>query len=193
MAATKVSPPPIQGRIVDTNGYPTKVLVDFMHRLWKLTADPSGNFLTQTNNAATNGVSAAAAAAESAAEAINLAGNAGEGVTIVAEALDDHEADDTAHGSNGSVIGADDTATELSAGLVKMSSAITDAANTTASAVSAVSSAPAAYDQTYIDTLASAINAQSDAINQIITDYDSLAAKLNALLAAERLSGQLST
>ncbi len=115
-------------------------------------------------------------------------------IAAVSGTLTAHTSANTAHGSNGDIVGKSDTATESFAGLVQRMANITDATATAASVVVAdVVAAPATYNQAYTQTIADLANANKSAINTIATDLNAAIGKLNDLLANSRTSGQMTT
>jgi hypothetical protein len=111
-----------------------------------------------------------------------------------ATAITDHDALESAHGSNGDIVGFNDLSTELVVGLVKRMTSIADAADTTVSIVTAdIAAAPASYDQAYTDLQATLTNENKAAINDLASDLNAAIAVLNELLLNSKTSGQMTT
>lgn len=86
----------------------------------------------------------------------------------------------------------DNIATEEAAGVVKRMTAIADAIGSSVN-VSApdISTAPAAYNQAYMQSIATLTNENKLAINQIVTDFNATIVVLNSLIEKSKLSGQM--
>ncbi len=123
----------------------------------------------------------------------DIANNA-EAIVLLANSLDTHVNASQAHGSNGDIVGFNDTATESTVGLVARMASIADAVETTVDIITAdIGAAPAAYDQAYTQSVTDLTNENKAAINQLASDLNDAIAVLNNLLAESKTSGQMTT
>jgi len=105
-----------------------------------------------------------------------------------------HGGNSAAHGSNGNIVGFNDTATETLYGLVKRCALIADASmSTTAITTADIATAPVLYDQTYTNTMASLINENKSKVNSIVTDLGNVVTKINDILAKMKTANQMTT
>lgn len=115
-------------------------------------------------------------------------------ITTADTTLATHTALTDAHGSNGTIIGANDTATTGTAGLVLKATASTAAASSTVSVTSAdVAAAGAAYSQAHTNTIVTLANETKADVNTLVTDVNALATALNDLRSKLQTAGILST
>lgn len=115
-------------------------------------------------------------------------------IVLLANSLDAHINASQAHNSNGDIVGFNDTATESTVGLVARMASIADAVETTVDITTAdIGTAPAAYDQTYTQSVTDLTNENKAAINQLASDLNDAIAVLNNLLAESKTSGQMTT
>ncbi|AUR95706.1 coil containing protein [Vibrio phage 1.211.B._10N.222.52.F11] len=113
-------------------------------------------------------------------------------IIILAEGLDNHVGASEAHGSNGNIVGFNDSATEAINGLVKQMAIIADAIQTTVNITTAdIGPAPAAYDQNYTQLIANLTNESKAAINQLATDLNASINTINSVITESKSSGQM--
>lgn len=188
MAGIRVDPPPINTRVVDENGYPTRELKEYLYRIWARVADPSGNLLDQTNNSAGE-------AGEAAEEGLELIGTieqqiiqlSGFLVDLQSEAdaiqasLNSHVAAQIAHGSIGAVVGFDNAALPHLRGVVFKAGNVFIPGSSSASTVGGVGAAPATYTQAHSQALADAVTNTANQFNTLLGNYNALAASVNSL------------
>lgn len=125
--------------------------------------------------------------------ASDIANNAA-AIVLLANSLDAHVNASQAHGSNGDIVGFNDTATESTVGLVARMASIADAIETTVDITTAdIGAAPATYDQAYAQSVTDLTNENKAAINQLASDLNDAIAVLNNLLAESKASGQMTT
>lgn len=123
----------------------------------------------------------------------NIQANA-QAIILLANSLDAHVNASQAHGSNGDIVGFNDTANESTVGLVARMASIADAVETTVDITTAdIGAAPAAYDQVYTQSVTDLTNENKAAINQLASDLNDAIAVLNNLLAESKTSGQMTT
>lgn len=177
----KVDPPPLRIPIVDERGYPTIEMTAFLTRLWSRVADPSGNIIDRTANAA-------AQAERDASLANNLTGSLQEQLIQIAKQFDDfqevgegHIKSRTAHGAKGRIVGTEDFANTVVAGVVKQSTSMESAEETSADPSSVeIVAAPSDYDQSYTQGLIEQVNGNTQRINQVIADFNAAVDQLNS-------------
>ena len=125
--------------------------------------------------------------------ASDIAANAA-AIVLLANSLDAHVNASQAHGSNGDIVGFNDTATESTVGLVARMASIADAVETTVDiTIADIGTAPADYDQAYTQSVTDLTNENKAAINQLASDLNDAIAILNNLLAESKSSGQMTT
>lgn len=108
--------------------------------------------------------------------------------------LFNHETLYTAHGSNGNIVGFNDTSSETLYGLVKRCALISNVAMATTVITTAdIAAAPSAYDQTYTNTMASLINENKAKLNSIVTDLGNVVTTINNILAKMKIANQMTT
>lgn len=191
MAATnRVDPPPINIRVVDDNGFPTRQLTEYLYRLWARTADPAGNLLDTAANSAEN-------ASDIAQTSIQLVGNASQQLqqlTLILVQLqgltNQHIAADTAHSSNGKIVGFNDVATVNQPGLVKRAEDVAITVGTSATNSSEVIvAAPATYNQAHYQTVVDLLNDRTTQLNALITSYNQVTQQLDNFRQALKDAG----
>tara|TARA_R110000744_G_scaffold309396_1_gene417286 strand:+ start:724 stop:1308 length:585 start_codon:yes stop_codon:yes gene_type:complete len=194
MAENLVSQPPLNTPIVDKNGLPSRVFSIWMRDIYKRIAFKGGNAIDENANI-TDGV------VDTLEEVIivveyqetRIIANT-DNIQLNATNLSDHELLETAHGSNGAIIGLDDLAEEAIQGLVKRMALIADGVASSANVVQAdASAAPAAYSQAHSQELVDLSNANKVAINLLVTDFNNAVTVLNTLIANSKTSGQMTT
>lgn len=147
-------------------------------------SENSDQILINSNNIANN-------TANIAANAANIVVNANNIATLTSN-LDLHVAAEVAHGSNGAIVGRDDLATGLAAGLVKTMASLADLASSTATIILPdIGAAPAAYDQAYAQSVTDMANEAKLKINQLTTDLNATIDKVNSIISESKLSGQM--
>ena len=115
-------------------------------------------------------------------------------IVLLTNSIDSHINAFQAHGSNGDIVGFNDTATESAVGLVARMTSIADAVETTVDITTAdIGAAPATYDQTYTQSVTDLTNENKAAINQLASDLNDAIDVLNNLLAESKTSGQMTT
>lgn len=203
-----VSAPPLQTAVLDNNGFMSRAWAVFFRDIYNRTSYKGGNAIdtnangllslnstlqdtisnvnTNTANITTNSENIAASAEQIAINAETIEANKVE--------FDEHAAAEEAHGSNGVIVGFGDLADETTVGLVKRMAAIANASNSLVNIGTAdIAAAPAAYNQAYIQTIATLTNENKAAINQLATDLNAAISVLNDLLAQSKSSGQMTT
>lgn len=116
--------------------------------------------------------------------------------------MNNHIGAESAHGSNGSVVGFNDTATDAIVGLVKRMQIVADAVDATSSSVVVSSpnatAAPAAYDQAQVQTIVTLANETKDDVNTLVTNLNTVVTEVNAivtqlndLIAKSKTAGQM--
>lgn len=165
----QVSQPPLTSAMVTKDGKLTRPWAIWFRDLYKRTAYKGGNAID-----------------DNAADSVWV-------VDSIADALAAHEAAKAVHGSNGNVVGFNDLAGLLSAGLVRKMMLVNTAITSTVAVTSAtVAASPATYDQTHNDTIISLINELKTDTNQAITDLNLAMTQLNELIAESKAAGQMS-
>lgn len=115
-------------------------------------------------------------------------------ITTADSTLGTHTALTTAHGSNGDIIGANDTATTGTRGLMLVAAASADAATSSVSVTSAnAAPASAGYVQVEAQSTVTLANEIKGDVNALVTDVNTIAASLNDLKAKLRSAGIIST
>lgn len=176
----RVDPPPLRTPIVDERGYPTPEMTSFLSRLWSRVADPSGNIIDRT-------AEAAAQAERDAGLANNLSGSLQEQLIQIAQEVDNydevsqaHIKSRNAHGVKGRNVGNEDYANTVIAGVVKQAAAFTAVSETKVEPSTVeIAAAPAAYNQAYTQELADQCNLNTTRINSLITDFNQAVEKMN--------------
>lgn len=220
MAENIVSSPPLTAPVVDASGKMSRPWSIFFRDIYKRTSYKGGNAIDDN-------VIDLDITLETLGEAIDQIVINANVIASNSNNLTDHEGAEQAHGSNGNVVGFNDLATTLSVGLVKQMESVSNASNSSASVTSpnatlssvsitspSIATAPATYDQTFIDTIVTLVNELKLGTNQIVTDVNPTAtlanelkadvnqivsdinasiAQLNELLANSKASGQMET
>jgi hypothetical protein len=186
MAATNlVSAPPLTAPVVDQGGRISKPWAIWFRDVYRRTSFKGGNAIDDN----VKDVTAVVIAVNANAASITLLSTDLTNLTAVQST---HAGLATAHGANGAIVGKNDTATNTVNGLVKRMAALSDAVNTTVTVtVANASTAPAAYDQAYAQSIADLSNANKAAINQIAIDLNAAIGVLNGLITSSKSSGQM--
>lgn len=195
-SVNNVAQPPLVSPIVDSEGKLNRAWASWFRDLYRRVAYKGGNSIDDNT--------------ESIGNIDDELLGVGATIELIIEAVNDNEITmnnhidaDTAHDSNGAIIGADDLATLLAAGLVKMSVLVDDAVNATSSSVSVdspdVSTAPVAYDQVHIESIVALANETKAKVNILVTDFntvvtevDAIVTQLNDLITKSKTAGQMS-
>lgn len=153
----------------------------------------SENIQTNADNIAQNSADIVQNALGIAQNVINIQANV-DAILFLSNALSDHVGAFEAHGSNGDIVGFNDTADESTVGLVLRMTEVSNAIATSVNIVTAdLGAAPATYDQTYTQTATDLTNENKAAINQLATDLNAAITVLNNLIAASKTAGQMTT
>lgn len=206
MAENIVSQPPLQIPIADANGNLSRAWSSWFRDVYRRVAYKGGNAIDENKASADQSI-ADIGVDISGINADLLITNASVAEIIVTVndnevAMDAHIAADAAHGSNGNVVGFNDTATDAIAGLVKRMQLVSDAVNATSSSVSVDSpdatTAPAAYNQAQVETIVTLANETKVDVNQLVTDMNTvvtevnaIVTQLNSLIANSKTAGQM--
>ena len=205
MADNLVSQPPLTAAIVDANGMPSKAWAIWFRDLYRRTSYKGGNAIDDNKNEIDEELLAITATLEETIVQVNvniegIAVNADNisinalAIQVNADNLATHEALESAHGSNGVIVGFDDLANEAIQGLVKRMAALADAIASTVEVVQAdASAAPATYSQAHSQELVDLSNTNKAAINTLVTDFNNAVTVLNNLIARSKTSGQMTT
>ncbi|MEY8206108.1 MAG: hypothetical protein RPR40_13675 [Bermanella sp.] len=102
-----------------------------------------------------------------------------------------HQEAETAHGSNGNIVGFDDLATALVQGLVKQMAAVAGAVDSTVEITQTVVDAPLLYSQSSLQELIGLSRANKAGINQLKTDLNAVKTVLNNLIQTNKAAGQM--
>ena len=176
MAENLVSQPPLQVPLADANGNISRAWSIWFRDLYRRVAFKGGNAIDDNKAQTDQEILAIDSSIDQVIEAVN-----DNELT-----MNSHIAAEEAHGSNGAVIGSDDTATSAMAGLVKRMSLVADAVNVTSSEVSVDSpdatTAPAAYDQTQVESIVTLANETKVDVNQLVTDMNTVVTEVNAIV-----------
>jgi hypothetical protein len=215
------SQPPLTTAIVDNGGVLSRAWAIWFRDIYNRTSYKGGNaidssiesldeLITQVNlniqniqtnaeNIATNAENIAINAKAIEQNAQDIAKNAEDiltnanAISTVASNLNTHVIATEAHGSNGDIVGFNDTATELLYGLVKRMANISDAVTTSVNIATAdIGSAPATYDQGYTQSVTDLTNENKAAINQLASDFNDAVTVLNNLLSESQTADQMS-
>ena len=193
MAENLVSQPPLNTPLVDGNGMPTRALSIWMRDVYRRVAYKGGNAIDD-NKAETD--EALIGIGSTLEETIAQVNQNIENISLNAENLENHEALEEAHGSNGNIVGFNDLATVLLVGLVNQMALVNDAVDSTVSVDSpdatistvsvdspSIASAPATYDQAFTDTIVTLVNELKSDTNQLVSDVNPSATLSNELKA----------
>lgn len=199
-AVNQVPQPPLQVPILDANGRMSKPWAIYNRELYNYLAFKGGNAIggleeqveTNATNIQTNADNIAQNTTDISTNADNIQTNADD-ISDLDTELDGHIADETAHGSNGNIVGFNDEATELLFGLVQQMALVSDAATSSESASGNPGAAPAAYDQAYADAQTDLAVSCRNAINGLVSDFNDAVVQLNELIDNSKTSGQMNT
>lgn len=154
-------------------------------------SENADQILINSNNISTNASNIVNNTANIAANAASIVINANNIATLTSD-FGLHVEAETAHGSNGAIVGKDDLATSLVAGLVKTMASLADLTSSTATIVLPdIGLAPAAYDQAYAQSVTDMTNEAKLKINQLTTDLNATIDKVNSIISESKLSGQM--
>ncbi|CAM0050555.1 hypothetical protein VPHD478_0011 [Vibrio phage D478] len=198
MAENLVSQPPLNTQVVSKDGYPTRAFSIWMRDIYNRVAYKGGNAIDENKAETDQNILDLNSSLEETIEKVNenstgISDNK-QGIEDNAENLSNHESLEEAHGSNGNIVGFNDLAEEAVAGLVKRMGSINDAIQTTVNiTTSDIGAAPAAYDQSYTQSVTDLTNENKAAVNQLASDLNDAIAVLNNLLAESKSSGQMTT
>lgn len=176
MAENLVSQPPLQVPLADASGNISKAWSIWFRDLYRRVAYKGGNAIDENK-------------AETDQEILDIDSS----IEQIIEAVNDNELTmnnhigaESAHGSNGNVIGSNDTATVSIAGLVRMMALVADAVNATSSTISVDSpdatTAPGAYDQTQVESIVTLANETKADVNLLVTDMNTVVTEVNAIV-----------
>lgn len=194
-----VSQPPLTTRMVDANGNPSRAWAIWFRDLYVRTSYKGGNAIDAESadltdiiaaiNANIENIEANASAIEATNAQITENTNA---ISTTSSNLSSHVGVNSAHGSNGAIVGSNDFATNSTAGLVKsMSSLAVLAASTANITIPDLASAPATYNQAYMQSVATMANEAKLKINQLTADLNATIDKVNSIISESKLSGQM--
>tara|TARA_R110000744_G_scaffold314268_1_gene421325 strand:- start:1788 stop:2399 length:612 start_codon:yes stop_codon:yes gene_type:complete len=197
----QVSLPPLNVPMINSDGTPSRVWSAWFRDLYKRTADKGGNAIDDNKGVIDGTIKTLEEViAQVLINIIDISGNSDDIATNAlaiqsnTDNLETHELLETAHGSNGDIVGFDDLADEITQGLVKRMALLTDAIASTVDVVQADASvAPAAYSQAHSQELVDLSNANKAAINTLVTDFNNAVTVLNNLIARSKASGQMTT
>jgi len=111
-------------------------------------------------------------------------------LTALASAYNSHAAAASAHGAVGNVVGDGNLASALTAGVVKLASAIASQAASTVVITNTPNAAPVAYVQADAATWVTLLNELKTDVNQLVADLNSLTTKVNSILASDVAAAQ---
>lgn len=221
-AENLVSKPPLQVALIDSKGLMSRAWAVWFRDLYRRVAYKGGNSIDENiediedlvkaveaniiaitenkeaielnaENIVVNTEAIIQNALAIAQNADDIAVNAAD-IVVIASSLDSHVNAFEAHGSNGDIVGFNDTATESTVGLVARMASIADAVETAVDITTPdIGTAPAAYDQAYTQSVTDLTNENKAAINQLASDLNDAIAVLNNLLAESKSSGQMTT
>ena len=176
MAENLVSQPPLQVPLADANGNISKAWSIWFRDLYRRVAYKGGNAIDDNKAQTDQEILDIDSSIEQVIEAVN-----DNELT-----MNNHISAESAHGSNGNVIGSNDTATETVAGLVKMMALVADAVNATSSTISVDSpdatTAPGAYDQAQVESIVTLANETKADVNLLVTDLNTVVTEVNAIV-----------
>lgn len=213
MAKNIVSQPPIQVPMADSSGNISKAWSIWFRDLYRRVAYKGGNAIDdnkeQTDQAITGinlditEIDDKLLLANATIAEVIIAVNENETEISANRAdIDTHTALESAHGSNGNVVGFNDIATDAIVGLVKRMQIVADAVDATSSSVVVSSpnatAAPAAYDQAQVQTIVTLanetkadVNTLASDLNTVVTEVNAIVTKLNSLIANSKTAGQM--
>lgn len=109
-----------------------------------------------------------------------------------AQNLTDHEADNSAHGVTGVVVGTENFCTDVLGGVVLLMELVNDAvASTAVVTITDVSAAPLSYNQAYGQEQTDMINDIKAKHNQLLIDMNLVVAQLNDMIAKSKTAKQM--
>lgn len=203
--ANNVSQPPLMAPVIDQQGRLSKAWAIFFRDIYNRVAYKGGNAIDDNKTEVDQELLGINSTLQQTIDQVNvniqdIATNESN-ITINAQSiaqnaqnLADHEVLEEAHGSNGVIVGFGDLADELTVGLVNRMALLSDAVDTLVNITTPdVGAAPAAYNQTYTQSVTDLTNENKAAINQLASDLNDAIAVLNNLLANSKTSGQMST
>lgn len=114
-------------------------------------------------------------------------------LTALDAALTSHVGDNSAHGATGDIVGTGNYCTALVGGTVLLASAQADATASAVTPPAALGAASATYVQAEQQAQTDAINALENNINTIKADLNALVTVVNNMLATERTAKQRAT
>lgn len=194
-SVNNVAQPPLVSPIVDSEGKLNRAWASWFRDLYRRVAYKGGNSIDDNT--------------ESIGNIDDELLGVGATIELIIEAVNDNEitmnshiAAESAHGSNGNIIGANDTATILASGLVKMMALVSNAINASPSTVSVDSpdatTAPIAYDQIQVESIVTLANETKSDVNQlaadlntVVTEVNAIVTQLNDLIAKSKTAGQM--
>lgn len=190
MADNLVSQPPLQVPLADANGNISKAWSIWFRDLYRRVAYKKSNAIDDNKKETDESINGINTNLENIDDGLLGIGST---IELIIEAVNDNETTmnnhigaESAHGSNGNIIGSNDTATVSVAGLVKMMALVVDAVNATSSVVSIDSpdatTAPGAYDQTQIESIVTLANETKVDVNQLVTDMNTVVSEVNAIV-----------
>lgn len=196
MAENNVSKPPLQAKVVDSNGLMAMAWSSWFRDLYRRTSYKGSNAIDDNKAAVDEELLSVNASLSETVEQVNdntsSIASISQSVSDVEQSLSDHEALEQAHGSNGNIVGFEDLATEAVVGLVNRMQSVELASYSTATITTDdIGDAPSSYDQTYTQSVTDLTNENKAAINQAIADLNSLITKFNNLVAYSKAAGQM--
>lgn len=115
-----------------------------------------------------------------------------EKVTQNTEDIKVHVESDSEHGVTGDNVGTEDFCTELIGGVVLLSELVNNAADSTQQITLVdITAAPASYNQTYTQTLASMANDTKAKHNQLVLDLNAAIAQINDIISKAKTAKQM--
>jgi hypothetical protein len=192
MADNLVSQLSFSGPIVDSKGLPTRSFAIWIRDVYRRTSYKGGNAIDDNKKVIDGTVDTLEEVIIVVEDhELRITANT-EGIQLVAANLSKHESLEQAHNSNGNIVGFSDLAEEETQGLVKKMISIADAiASTVEVTVADASDAPASYTQSHSQELVDLSNANKEAINTLVTDFNNAVTVLNDLIAQSKSSGQM--
>ena len=190
MADNLVSQPPLQVPLADANGNISKAWSIWFRDLYRRVAYKKSNAIDNNKKETDESIDGINTEIEGIDDNLLAIGSSIESIIEAVNTneltMNGHIAAEEAHGSNGAVIGSDDTATSAIAGLVKSMALVANAVNATSSAVSVVSpnatAAPALYDQAQVESIVTLVNETKLDVNQLVTDMNTVVTEVNAIV-----------
>lgn len=139
------------------------------------------NIGTNTTNIGTNTTNIGTNTTNIGTNATNI-GNNTTAIGQVASDLNNHEILDSAHGVTGDNVGTGDYCSLVLGGVVDLAALVADLTQIVTADIGA---APAAYDQTYTQSVTDLTNENKAKVNEIVL-------KVNEIIAGQKFSGQMS-